>query len=552
MVAPGRIPSTSKVSSFWLVLKASQPDFHGTETVGADLTKKRIAQQDYVKPSSPVENLPTEILTLILALACPEYGLDVIKRAGGFSCPSTVPTLAISHVCSLWRNVVLSLPSLWAGIRLDLALLTGPVDYHFREIMRLYIDRSRRVGLDLYLEASGLQKLSRSQQQIAFAQHDSIIRLFLDERPRWRRVSFDVSHDISIFGYMQELMGTFEHLEEVRFVRAVLYNYQPYDAALSDDEPYCDAPNLRTLELSSTNVFDIEVMGTIDFKHVTSVILNNCYAHAWQHIGEVFRLFPHLQQLSIHVDSYPESFDNIPHRSSQTLQSLTMIVESFGAAAEVNAALTLPSLTHLNLSFHSSCKSDSSKAAWMDSFQAMLRRSSCQLQSLNFVCGDLFTTDEVTKLSSWLPTLTTLSLDADCQTLSTRFFENLTLHSSLAVPSGSEGVSDAKLVPVFPRLTSLDIKLSGLHIQHTQPSTSLPIPESIVSMIQSRQAVITITGTDATLSHFGLCALAREGVESEREWAKRLRSMMTVRLREYRDASTGHRRLTHSLELGEM
>ncbi|THU78254.1 hypothetical protein K435DRAFT_700448, partial [Dendrothele bispora CBS 962.96] len=59
---------------------------------------------------SPIRKLPTEILGEIFAASCRDNGL-LIRSA--LKDKISAPTLVLSHVCSLWRNFVISTPSLW-------------------------------------------------------------------------------------------------------------------------------------------------------------------------------------------------------------------------------------------------------------------------------------------------------------------------------------------------------------------------------------------------------------------------------------------------------
>ncbi|THU98838.1 hypothetical protein K435DRAFT_752538, partial [Dendrothele bispora CBS 962.96] len=65
---------------------------------------------------SPIRKLPNEILGEIFAASCGDYGLLITTARKG---KISAPTLVLSHVCSLWRNFVISTPSLWARMSVD-------------------------------------------------------------------------------------------------------------------------------------------------------------------------------------------------------------------------------------------------------------------------------------------------------------------------------------------------------------------------------------------------------------------------------------------------
>ncbi|THU98842.1 hypothetical protein K435DRAFT_618435, partial [Dendrothele bispora CBS 962.96] len=60
--------------------------------------------------SSPIRKLPVEILGEIFATSCSDNGLLITVFPEG---KISAPTLALSHVCFLWRKIILSTPSLW-------------------------------------------------------------------------------------------------------------------------------------------------------------------------------------------------------------------------------------------------------------------------------------------------------------------------------------------------------------------------------------------------------------------------------------------------------
>ncbi|THU89872.1 hypothetical protein K435DRAFT_677003, partial [Dendrothele bispora CBS 962.96] len=86
------------------------------EGVLEELRRKRCEIQRYSDERrsllSPIRKLPIEILGEIFAASCSGYGLLITTNPepeGKIS----AHTLTLSHVCSQWRNFVISTPSLW-------------------------------------------------------------------------------------------------------------------------------------------------------------------------------------------------------------------------------------------------------------------------------------------------------------------------------------------------------------------------------------------------------------------------------------------------------
>ncbi|KAJ7647872.1 hypothetical protein FB45DRAFT_210347 [Roridomyces roridus] len=87
---------------------------------------------------SPLRHLPTEILSAIFALVGPVENLLESGTSGPW---------CVSAVCSRWRAIALSLPSLWTDVSLDFRADDVDIDR---------IDFGRRLPkLELHLERSG-------------------------------------------------------------------------------------------------------------------------------------------------------------------------------------------------------------------------------------------------------------------------------------------------------------------------------------------------------------------------------------------------------------
>ncbi|THU89871.1 hypothetical protein K435DRAFT_677040, partial [Dendrothele bispora CBS 962.96] len=115
------IPSESKASQIEqeIVDCSSEIAKYDTEIetlegVLEELRRKRCEIQRYSDERrsllSPIRKLPIEILGEIFAASCSDYGLLITTFPKG---KISAHTLVLSHVCSQWRNFVISTPSLW-------------------------------------------------------------------------------------------------------------------------------------------------------------------------------------------------------------------------------------------------------------------------------------------------------------------------------------------------------------------------------------------------------------------------------------------------------
>ncbi|THV05860.1 hypothetical protein K435DRAFT_62057 [Dendrothele bispora CBS 962.96] len=98
--------------------------------------------------SAPVRKLPPEILIEIFRNVC-----SVIDKEAGNDLRSRkirdVPTLVLASVCSAWREIVVSTPSLWSHFSMsDDPAITS------RRLLNLFLERASTTPLHFHLESS--------------------------------------------------------------------------------------------------------------------------------------------------------------------------------------------------------------------------------------------------------------------------------------------------------------------------------------------------------------------------------------------------------------
>jgi len=94
--------------------------------------------------SSPICKLPPETLIEIFAVYCGRHSLSINPMS------ISVPMLALSQICSLWRNIAISTASLWSSINVDLCS-RGKGRGQPHALVELYIARSKSNPLSIWL-----------------------------------------------------------------------------------------------------------------------------------------------------------------------------------------------------------------------------------------------------------------------------------------------------------------------------------------------------------------------------------------------------------------
>ena len=131
---------------------------------------------------SPICRVPPEVIMEIFKTYCYDLKANTIT----FS-PSRLPaTLALSMLCSLRRNIVLSAPSLWSMLH----VLGYSSDPKSLNITKLYMDRSQNAPLTLaVLNPSDVPGRQRSSSDI--------MNILISHSDRWKSVELDTDGERS-------------------------------------------------------------------------------------------------------------------------------------------------------------------------------------------------------------------------------------------------------------------------------------------------------------------------------------------------------------------
>ncbi|KAK7464793.1 hypothetical protein VKT23_006000 [Stygiomarasmius scandens] len=541
------------VANFQKHLGQYDAEISSLESILASLKEKRSELQKYINDKcsmlAPIRKLPLDVISDILYWGSGEYNLAIT------ACDITAHTLSLSQVCSFWREIALSRPSLWSRIYLVLRLR---VDHGYnaqggkgvRKLLKLYLSRSRDLPLTL-----SVKPLNHSQRYLLNLDC-SLFSILRRQRFRWQSVSLDLEC-LRYSSYLSEHEISYPALEYLDLQwneNALPPNLRNHSWITSLSNK---APRLRRLVLTNSSQRLLEQLD-IKLDQITSLRSNS---DAWvngQWSTQYFRSLEHFSTV-IGFDSEDFRTSPVPINKSLTLTSLSIVIDDILVASKLLTSLFYPSLTTLDITLASGRWGESLDeiAEWVKSLKAMLQNSP-GLRTLTSSTGSTLAADQILDVFTSMPSLTHLNLDIDCDAINNDFFSALTL--PLLIPADFGNETESK-TPLLPQLTSLTLTLTELYSRLT---IELPDPDVIVDMVLSRRQGLTagvqtdpdslrfsaagsgFASTTGVLQHFGFSARARACSASETAWATRLRSSVTKRLLVLHD-----RPFTCQLDLGE-
>ncbi|KAF9010879.1 hypothetical protein BDZ89DRAFT_503489 [Hymenopellis radicata] len=277
-----------------------------TQTVNS--VKQRVDEITFVlnsakKITHPLRSVPNEILCLIFA-QCVVY--DARERSS--LCNVQAPW-SLSYVCSRWRRLVLSFPSLWTTPRFDLTghEMTRRVQQQTVYLLTLYIERSRALPLDVAVRVMD-----------DWIGHHAFRHIIQATTPRWKSAVLDLPlSEIFLFKGC-----TFPLLESVKIQGryADIANEQDVDVFLSP-------PLLRSIAITSSLTLEVISMPW------SQIVQYDCEYHAFS-----------MENLGV-------------LRQMTSLRYLVAYIVA-GFSLEVVEPVVLASLTHLELSVAGATRPD--------------------------------------------------------------------------------------------------------------------------------------------------------------------------------------------------
>ncbi|KAF5366786.1 hypothetical protein D9758_006454 [Tetrapyrgos nigripes] len=140
---------------------------------------------------SLISRLPNEVLEMVFSILCCEDNADELGEFCLNLHPGRHPAWVLSHVCSLWRNITMSLPKLWSRMEIQVEKVTDVSDEEIRcmeYFSKLFLQRSGDAHLDLIL-AFPSRNTENGYVEMDTSMLKPLIGLFYSQSQRWRYFS---------------------------------------------------------------------------------------------------------------------------------------------------------------------------------------------------------------------------------------------------------------------------------------------------------------------------------------------------------------------------
>ncbi|THV05171.1 hypothetical protein K435DRAFT_138881 [Dendrothele bispora CBS 962.96] len=490
-------------------------DHHDTKNDGKSLTtrSKRRRIHQAASQSFLARNLPVEILMFIFTYCCcdPEsndtFGLEI------FHDRYDATTLALSHTCALWRNIVKSMGSkLWSRLSLNLACVRNG----WVELAMYYLRRADDHPLTLRVVAYNCDAPDVEHRYLS-SEHDdqdndpaesnpdahyatrlspdgwTMLGLLMTELNNWFEVHFDMEWDIfndERFGDRDQVLSPW---------RLHFGNLRSLSLSWPDTSPFVPThffqlfEEIRTPKLQSLILKDTSIVEDLPLCKATEVIVPRFFSDDDALI--VFNECLLAKQVSFIVaEDYSHSpwdeFKKIV--THERIEELT-IEAPFGADAigYIVSLVTLPALASLRLS--ATGIGQAQPRTWWQSLPEMLMRSRCTALRELDLSGDLFTSDGgLLEVLASTPCVTHFSLDARL-----RYYTYFTRRFLQALVLDDDNGKDEtfKTLPSETKTRNLLPRLQVCRFVFKQGAMSrfvrlsLPDPELILRMLKSRRSI---------------------------------------------------------------
>ncbi|KIK54723.1 hypothetical protein GYMLUDRAFT_48435 [Collybiopsis luxurians FD-317 M1] len=319
---------------------------------------------------SPVRKIPNETLSRIFEYVCKENLFqdhpwpEDSDNKGKISPPTELsgpaitylPTMAISSVCARWRELALSLPSLWSQLKLEI----------FTAFQQEESPVSLIATLEIYLERSGDWPLAIALNIRGDTTGDipSALVHILPHTHRWKRFKYSGEHTLTDFHILSNFrfpllsrleleadskgipsrdLDRFEHAPKLRFLSTDQWFpcKIPYDqlrllsigthSRADMEQVLRSCPLLISLELYSQSDLDFETVtpakAATSWRNITLLQFNMAHGKLYEMVFSSFN-FPSLNHLRMKGKQdlfWPgRAIDSFISRSSCRITILTM------------------------------------------------------------------------------------------------------------------------------------------------------------------------------------------------------------------------------------
>ncbi|KAJ7682983.1 hypothetical protein B0H17DRAFT_1074881 [Mycena rosella] len=344
----------------------------------------------------PVLTLPVEIVDEIF-LHC----LPILPHPDGSSwtwaCESLPPAtnevpLLLSSICSAWRAIALSSPSLWTSLALHFESVPSysQASHDRASLCQTWLSRSRELPLHLSLRYRYPDVVPPTSIDSQSEDGDTVLDVLRKCSLRWKTLRISVQR------------GDFDRLCRQLNGRIPLLDTLCVDIVEGGTshnsgwiQVFWDAPALQNLSIATPSWFLFLPM------HLPVNRLKRLCVTRFAFATFLLSLAPHIQECSVYLDREGEReilpFEPVPHAGLRSLRLLRG--ERHGLLLD---CLAVPALQILELTLGSEDQAH---------FINFMARSSCPLQILSLSsCGEI-SADALLRCLAATPSLTELTMD---------------------------------------------------------------------------------------------------------------------------------------------
>lgn len=287
----------------------------------------------------PIARLPSDVLAIIF-----EESRYLITQWPGPRRPLPIE-VQLSHVCSRWRQIALSTPSLWTTIRVPIL--------HKDIAVRTYFQRCKQCLLDIHIGPLF------SDKQIM----DLLLSLLIPRISQFRELILDIDNHQDLFNILGLFVNTAApHLQRLKISSTDRFRGQEayrcfelfrYGAPLLTDSRLSAFPitfpksSIKTLHFdrlpgpeAPLSRSDLLSMITPFTSTLTTLHLKGFVSEFHEELGSVPLVLPALRELLIHGNALNHGFNVFRNISTPGLRSLTLFAVKRPALPSIHKFMT--------------------------------------------------------------------------------------------------------------------------------------------------------------------------------------------------------------------
>ncbi|KAF5368488.1 hypothetical protein D9758_002394 [Tetrapyrgos nigripes] len=403
---------------------------------------------------APVYRLPDDILVEIFSYEFSHFPVD-----------RTCPNRAFVSVCTRWRRVALSTPTLWATYVIDLSRMQDRYRDGLTNIMalKLYLARSKESLFSISFVDS--RNSTSMGYHYTYDHFQEFLLLLVKELHRWKHLAFDnVNSQWQIPDALTRSILTAESFPQLRtFYCSSADVPKSVLAAILKG-----SPNLNRLK-----ILTLPEPGSTLISANSGITQLQLWAGPCSAIDEVFKAperCPHLESLfyllseveSSEVSFQPQMLYTVRDLTLEVIGNREIVNREHNLLARLMSSFTLPSLKTLTFR---SLSYPAFTAYWQcDVFEGFFHRSMCSLTSLRLLSMGITDLDTVSLLQC-TPTLVELEI-SEAPAPSKPFVTIHLLETLHSLDFQASTLIDSS-EPLVPKLKSLTLHVRGPHFNDT-------------------------------------------------------------------------------------